>query len=862
MKSNRKGNPVPQSSTDATRQSTQEGAQAASAPPAVTAGRRHLVLGEGGSGVRAAKERRQQVQRLTGFQPKPPWLRFLVIDNDGKYRQDFAPGEFYHWGPTPLAEFLRAKIAHPNQFLGLDRFGNISKRLEDLKPIEIVVNGCHGDRSIGAMVYEYKAETAGHELLSRLMTPALELFGWSAPAVAAGRLEPTGSLSTDFDGLLIIDQPHSPGGAKGSSAACCDAWLLHYQLANMGITNYRINTTMFLPETFNTNRQPVIQASAHAFLLELAAIHTQPLSPMKIGPVTVERRPPYTLIKLCNGVNGDRVYTQDQVYEINAVCWVLSSIGPIADILESIIPNILDEQKWPNIAYSQNYSRLVLPVEELKRLYTLRTAVRILEDHLLRQPEPEMKQSLKAQARELLAKHQVAPNQIDTLFRADSRARAFTVELGPYRQLNLKQLQAAIEAYEKAKIPVWKNELERLVRRHVISITRTLTQELEAMVSDPNLGLAAAVEFLSHAQPDEDSAGLADFLADLKQILKRKHRQTENASQRIRQQLTKPEPFLWRTFPQQFHHQRRKRWYNRKHAELSHQLTLLKLDAQLALVTQLEQWVRDQHETLETWLTSLEQTAHRVRQQEVQYAQQRQRRPVQEENILSEAEEEQLYTQHQHSIFQLAKPDFRLNWAEYEAATSGEWILTILSDKAPIRLGRQPISEPEGINLLLEHIESMYAFLDDLDIEQVLASQNRDPAALVQRMISQATPLVAIDHVAHQLQSQPGCPSLRHEVILGSPHGQHGWFADCLRAQGFQVVATGEQGRHQVDLLSNLFHINPFALTQSGEYERAYDEQKAAGKSLHIFDEGELNLNQTPSPKRTRRRTRQAREEG
>jgi hypothetical protein len=155
-----------------------------------------------------------------------------------------------------------------------------------------------------------------------------------------------------------------------------------------------------------------------------------------------------------------------------------------------------------------------------------------------------------------------------------------------------------------------------------------------------------------------------------------------------------------------------------------------------------------------------------------------------------------------------------------------------------------------------DYAQRFFTALDTLDIEQILIDQERDPLILLERMKSLASPLVSIDWVAHKQLSGAHALPLRREVILGTPAGTNGFFSKVPNQDGFTVVTTGEADRHRIDLLSSLFNINPFALTQSPAYERAYQEVRALGYSPHIFDEAEVIEEEKEHVTQRRRRSR------
>jgi hypothetical protein len=227
-------------------------------------------------------------------------------------------------------------------------------------------------------------------------------------------------------------------------------------------------------------------------------------------------------------------------------------------------------------------------------------------------------------------------------------------------------------------------------------------------------------------------------------------------------------------------------------------------------------------------------------QLETQYASQRQHRPVFEENILSQAEEDGLFGDRIDDAFTLATKDVSFGWHEGRG-----WVLRCGPDEEPLTFDHQELSTTHGLERLLKgYVKGFWDDLDELSLELILEQRGEDPVELIERMKKRSSPLISIDRVQHKVQGGDKAVPLQREFILGTQHGKTGFFQGYSRPEGFQIVPTGEGGKHHLELVSCVFYINPFALAQSRSYEQAYDRQKAAGHSLHIFDEAELGLNE------------------
>lgn len=805
--------------------------------------RRYLFLGEGGSGI---EDLRRRKQLLVVWGREWNWqgqVRFLSIDNDDKYQAEFAPGEFVAWDELPLGDFLRAKLAHPDRFPGLNRFGSLPALLQDLQPVEVVNNGFRGNRGLGGVGYEYMATMHGDQMVADLLTPVLELCGVTASHQVAGNGALPGTATfADPGGQLIISQSLASGGAKGSPAALPDAWLLRIKTQELGLANVCIDCTVYLPETFNTSRQQQrrIQAHTEAWFRELKAIYTRDLPPLTLGRYQVRRTPVYRLIRLLNGVDeqGQRVYSQEDVYAIGAATGILSSIGPIADHFESLIPNIVDDLTWPYVCYSQNCHQLVAPVTELQTLFGYQLLELVMPQQLLRQPDmATVAQSGKQQARQWLTRHRLAPQQLAQVF-AGERSLQLAIDLKAYRRLGLPELQKAVAQYEQATFKTLAPRLNKFVATLAEQLAQSLVEEVSILLHHPVGGIRAVPYFLGH-DPQQDVCGLLAFLADLKSVLVKRQTHVQQALQQARARLAARPHLLQRLLPAWVSN-RKRRWLRHKQQELSWRWMEQLLQAQLLLIEHLEQQVQDHHRQLVTWIGRLEQATQLVTHERAQYAQRRRQRPVYETNVFTAAEEAGLFRQRQEAAFTLAGQDLTWHWQSGTHQGPAAWVLQLRGQPA-IQLFSDDVASLEGLRPLIRYGQRLFAGLDALDIEQVLTDQGRDPVQMIEQLKAKNPVLVGINLVADHLQQGSKSPGLRREVILGTPHGGRGFFRTAVnQAGGFQIVATGQQNRHRIVLLTSLFNINPFALAQSAAYAQAYEELKAAGHALHIFAEEEI----------------------
>lgn len=855
MKLKRKPNNEVMGTGDEARSTQSQAAVTQAEPAAVISQRAYFLLGEGGSGVASVLARKRLMHLWGSAAIMGETVQCLVIDNDAKFKEHFGPREFIAWDEVPAGDFIRAKLANPERLPSLDRLGDLEQLLQELKPIELVKNGCRNNRRLGALIHAYEVELHGERLLSDLVTPILHLR-----RVASDEDDPTTQVDGAGEGNeyarpVIVSQIYSASGAKGNSAALPDLWLIQAQLRQMGIHNVRYDATIFLAETFKTTQQQRLQANTHAFLLELADSYCKDLPLLQLSRYTVARTPVYTLIKLCNGIDEQgRTYRQQDVHAIDAACWHLSSYGAVADHLESLIPNIIDQLKWPQIAYSQNCHTLVLPVRELQKLFALRLSHLFVRDELLRVPEPTQTAARGKQlAREWLSQQQLTLRDIAQLFQHSPDGQPLGIDLRPYQQLPLERLKVAIHAYESAKLKTLPVILTQLVKHHSERMSSSLQAQLAGLLNQADGGLAGAAAFLA---ADEQRQGVCHFIEALQTALQQKIRQTEAALTQQGKQLEQKENLLWRLFPKLFAQPRQRHYYALKAQHLALQYQRHLLYAEKALVEQLAQLCTRQLQLLDGMQIALEGAERLAVQQMEGYTQQRRQRPVYEENVLSPEEEEQLFQQSIAGALTLTRTALRWQWATNPTDPQAEqWALAVQTDSQPLVLTVERLTRPEGITAFAQSAQRCFTALEALEIEQVLISQGRDGLALMERMKSLASPLISIDWVAHKQQSGGQALPLRRELILGAPGGTSGFFSKLPNQDGLTIVATGAAGRHRVELLCSLFNINPFALTQSPAYKRAYDELRAQGYAPHIFDETEV-ITEEEEEHVTRRRRR------
>ncbi|GIK43869.1 MAG: hypothetical protein BroJett011_77020 [Chloroflexota bacterium] len=792
--------------------------------------RSHYMIGEGGSGIATILTYKQTLQKRRIVAEA---IRYKGFDNDPRYKEQFAPEEFVDWSGVNLGNFLKVALAHPRQFPGLKRLGDLATLLEALQPVLILIGGCRDNRRIGGALYERQAELAGEQLVADLMVPLDELR-WAGNGF--GGFGNGAARNKDVE-LLNIIQVFSGGGAKGNTAALADAWVIRHQLLATGYTRFRIDPVIYLPEVFKTAKQDRIRANTHAFLVELAAVYNRHLLKMKIGPLWVDRTPPYGLVKLMNGVDEQgREYQQDEVYAIEAECFRLSHFGPTGDFLESLLPNIVDELRWPFIGYSQNCAIKVLPVEELKHLNGLRHQ-NLLYASLAHQPhEAELKQQGKHLAQEWLRQRQLTLQDLSKLFLPELNSRRITQELRLYRQLPLAAMELARAKYSQLKLATWQESLAQIVDQQTEWLAAALICWIGQLLNQPEYRPNGVRWVLGH-DPGARIEGLAYFLTDLKHMLKRKLIQAQSELDRQRVLIAKRPFILTRTFFRLFPRLRKRKWLDQTVLLLSLELLMLKLRAQLELISRVEQLVQNHSQAMLTWQTVLEQGSQRVEEQIKLYASQRQHRPIFEENILSPAEEEALFAARIDRAITLSRQNLSFQWQ------AGQWVLQGHSGEQSLAFDAQELTTTDGLERFLEeYVISFWKDLDELSLEAILEGRGEDHVEVIAGMKRRCSPLISVDHEQHQIQGGQQTVPLRREFILGTQHGKQGFFQEYTGPHGFAIVTTGEAGKHRLELLSTVFYVNPLALTQSAEYKGAYDRLRATGHNPHIFDLTELGL--------------------
>lgn len=791
--------------------------------------RRLYVLGEGGSGIATILTYKRVLKKRGVFVPNS--IRYRGFDNDPRYKKQFDPEEFMDWSGVNLGNFLRVALANPTLFPGLYHLGDLASLLEELKPVEILIGGCRDNRRIAKSLYERQAELAGDQLISDLLAPANDLR-WAGQGVNGTDSDEISELT-----VLIIIQIFSAGGAKGNTAALCDAWVIRHQLQETGFDKFRIDPVIYLPEVFNTTKQERIKANTHAFLVELAAVYTRLLSPLKIGPLWVERSSPYGLIKLMNGVDEQGWdYRRQEVYDIEAECFRLSNVGPTGDFFESLIPNVVDELSWPYVGYSQNCLLKVLPVGELQTLFGLRQAKMQLE-HLVHQPDPaETKRQGRHLAQEWLHQQHITPRAIGHLILPGLNSRQIAAELKPYQKLKLAALENALAKYGAVKLPAWQEAAVKEVEQLVERLDDALIQFVGNLINRPEYS-PSGVRFVLADAPEEQVAGIAHFLAELATILERKLSQAQTELDRQRNKLARRGFILTRLFFKLFPRLRKRRRLKLTLAILSLELLALKLQAQLEVANRLAQTVQAHSQAMRAWEATLKTGRQLAAEQARHYANQRQHRPIFEENILSQAEEETLFAERIDQVFTLGCQGISFRWQ------AGQWQVQCGPDDQPVLFERKELGQQAGLERFLsQYVLDFWNDLEELSLEAILEGRGDDPVAAIAGMKNRCNPLISIDHDQHKAQGGDDAVSLRREYILGTQFGKQRLFQNYNNPQGFEIVATGQAGRHRLELLSTVFYVNPLALTQSGAYQAAYDRLRASGHNPHIFDAAELGL--------------------
>jgi|GEM_PF-4510265 len=795
--------------------------------PAVDGRVRKLLrfsVGLGGQGKEALKRLKSFGQKLLDGLTMPD-MRFLEIDNDETEKEVFEEDEFLSWNNVPAGDFLRSVIENPDLYPGLARFGNLQQRFKALNPTKLITGGNGCDRFQGTIVQEYQTEMHGAELESALMTPVKDL------------LRPDDQESETE--ALTIECKLGVSGSLGNTAVLKVAWLHQFLLAREGL-RARLEATFYFPEMLKTSDQESLRAHTHAFLLELKAIYDQTidLSPLKIGRYEVPRTPVFSMIKLVNAVDKhNRVYSYDEAHAIETMCWYLSNFGPIAAHLEKLRPNIEAAQYGLFNGYAQGCQVLVVPVAELKELFTLRQQQRHAR-HWVQQLQPEAaKQRMKHSARTWLEKHKLTPQAIGRLIASAVRSHDFETEVRALRSLKLPDLKLALKQYRQKAVPRWREQYATAVDELDEELGADLIAELTDLPKQVENRLPAMRYFLED-DAEQSVAGLSAYLSGLESIVVRQRKQMQVESERHLAMIAQSPSLLKRVFYRLFPQKYKNKLLNNYLIVLTLDRRLLHLDAQAALIKRRQQDSQHHRQGLVSLESALRQSIPTLADEEQHYNRQRRRRPIYEENILTSVEEEAEYFKRIDQAFQASIQGSAITWQ------TDRWVVQCREQDQTHHFDADELDTSAGLQHFRDdYLKPQWHTLEALDIETILERRNEDVTQLIERLKRQSSPMIAVDQVAYKEQQRGRRPiSLRREYILATPHGQEQFFRDYTGADGFEIVPTGSAGKHWIALLNNLFHVNPLALEQSKAYREAYLRQKATGRELHIFDESELEL--------------------
>ena len=302
--------------------------------------------------------------------------------------------------------------------------------------------------------------------------------------------------------------------------------------------------------------------------------------------------------------------------------------------------------------------------------------------------------------------------------------------------------------------------------------------------------------------PPNEVNGLQTYLDDLHLVLTKRYAQHQLVLQKACEQLNAPRKRFKRILPAWLTNHKR-RWLRLKQREFALRVTEQLIQAQLRLVEQLQRIVHEHLNQVITWIARLEQASTVVEQQKSRFDQQRLRRPVYETNILSPQEEQDLFAQRSDAAFAVAVQNITWKWKTDNSNSPASWVLQVnSSNESDLRFDE--IANSTGLNPLVHMCRNLFLDLGELDIEQVLLQQGQQPTDVIEMLKSKSPVLVGIDTVADRLQQGSQAPGLRREVILGTPHGSKGFFRSVQSSgAGFQIVATGEQERHRIAILTS-----------------------------------------------------------
>ena len=794
---------------------TSNGCEQPSAPPWLT-----LLEGLGGFGqqvVQAAKHR--DLDEAAN-------VRIQVMDIDGSHAAAYAPGAFIHLGDVPVHQVLAKLRIDPEAYSGLRyRIGDLDQLYQAMRASDDLSRGALQDRPLGIIGVDVTLEQQGYHIESQMMQPLYQLYRYASQLCLTGNgSHGPGHLRSP----LIQRIAFSAGGGAGSAMALVMAYLHSHHRRKFGIRPVFVEAVVALPALFPIEDPEYILANSYALLLEMMAAYQKPQPPLTYSSIGQVQRdaPPFSLFYLVDGMNanGEQITDPAQMAQIVAEGWRVMGSAKMGEHYHSVVQNVLPKLGDPYIASSFGIAGLQLPVDEMITQNSYRLGERLMVAHLL----GPVSEAVKEQNQEGLHLfiHQTGLRTLGRVFDTDETGQAIKISLDPFRSYPRRQLPGALEQYWKEQASRWEKALAKQGHMTSLRLKTAMDEQVERLLNHQVGGLQQAHEFLG-VEEGSASSGLSQVVEQMLHDLNRQLAYTQVQRDTLHQQTIKRAqvPFYRRLTPTP-----RKAYFMRKQAAFELELRMRKLVTQITVIDELLHHIYRQAEQVDSWQVTLTALAERLLDRARMFAQERvANQAVVITNVLCPEEEEQLYQQGLPQALSFARQGVVFT------REGADFLLTYRTRDADQTSHRLAVLSEAGIQQCLRFTQQFWQQLRNLSVEGLLGERGERPEQLAANLEHRAAPLISIKQVK---QHQP----VITQVVMGSEHGNQGFFRGWVAKAGVSLVATGDP--HRIDFLYTIHGIHPMALAQSEAMAQAYRKLRQAGKYLHVRPESELNLAQ------------------
>ncbi|MCB0015252.1 MAG: hypothetical protein KDE34_25220, partial [Anaerolineales bacterium] len=516
---------------------------------------------------------------------------------------------------------------------------------------------------------------------------------------------------------------------------------------------------------------------------------------------------PFAWVYLYDTINHreQMVTTREQLAQVIKHVWEYINFGPVADRYRSLLEHMHTE--FPKVFSAAGMAGLEYPVKRIQKQGAYQTGLYVIRD--LVSPHPEAK----AVGQELLADFLRQQPEFETLppLRQGVNGKPVLPGYAQFEQtvMNLprQQFLSGMDSVMDRVLTDTQAGLDGKIEAEIQRLSQLLAQQGISIANKPH-GLSLAATFLTAFD-----ALMTQHQTALKLRIERGQAEGNRLRQNIKTLEEKWLPKLTLKVRRQHQQARYDLLVHRVNSKITH--------GQYQVVSRLREQVRDDLKALAGMAGALRDLHDRVQSAEADYIRRQQNRiSVVFESLLDETEIDQVVANRLAERGSQARDGLRFEWA-------GDGRLTLLyRDSQESGLDHWQLVSPEGVEQHMAYCHTFWQYLaGECSVEGYLHQHGIDRAQLIAHLEQQAAPWVTINQ-ARQV------PAEHRLLVLGTETGP----AFISEAPShINVVATGDKTR--LVLLSTVHGFDVMNLQQTPAWQDAYEQQLAAGKSVHVMPE-------------------------